>query len=146
MERIPRINEPDAQRMIKEHKECMDSMKGVAGCSAVKCTVPGDTTEVTGGWIEDPHFNRVLRRMRASSAKGKLIVICTKVEKEWRIGRLSGIRGVPPEFATDKVYDNEQDPQHDIFLMRLQEMPETAGFPEHFEEGWKRRDDNWAVT
>lgn len=146
MERIPRIGTPEAERMIKTDKECMDSMKGVAGNSAVVCTVPGDTTEVTGGWIEDPHYNRVLRRMRAAPVKGKLVVICTKVEKEWRIGRLSGIRGVPPEFVTDKVYDNEQDPQHDIFVMRLQEMPETDGFPEHFNEGWKRRDDNWAVT
>ena len=84
--------------------------------------------------------------MRAQPAKGKLVVICTKVEKEWRIGRLSGIRGVPPEFVTDKVYDNEQDPQHDIFLMRLEEFAETDGFPEHFNEGWKRRDDKWTVT
>jgi hypothetical protein len=59
---------------------------------------------------------------------------------------LSGIRGVPPEFVTDKVYDNEQDPQHDIFLMRLEEMPENDGFPEHFREGWKRREDKWTVT
>ncbi len=146
MERIPRIGTPEAEQMIKTDKECMDSMKGVAGSSAVICTVPGDTTEVTGGWIEDPHYNRVLRRMRAAPVKGKLVVICTKVEKEWRIGRLSGVRGVPPEFVTDKVYDNEQDPQHDIFVMRLQEMAETDGFPEHFNEGWKRRDDNWAVT
>ena len=56
------------------------------------------------------------------------------------------IRGVPPEFVSDKVYDNEQDPQHDIFLMRLDEFPETDGFPEHFHQGWKRRDDNWAAS
>ena len=67
--------------------------------------------------------------MRAQPAKGKLVVVCTEVEKEWRIARLSGIRGVPPEFVTDKVYDNEQDPQHDIFLMRLEEFAETDGFP-----------------
>jgi hypothetical protein len=53
---------------------------------------------------------------------------------------------VPPEFVTDKVYDNEQDPQHDIFLMRLEEMPEKDGFPENFREGWKRREDKWTVT
>ena len=85
----------------------------------LKCATPGDTTTVTGGIHEDFQLNRVLLRMRAQPAKGKLVVICTKIEKEWRIARLSGIRGVPPEFVTDKVYDNEQDPQHDIFLMRL---------------------------
>jgi len=77
---------------------------------------------------------------------GKLVVICTEVEKEWRIGRLAGVRGVPPEFVNDKVYDNEQDPQHDIFLMRLDELDEEDGYPEHFNEGWKRRNDNWTVT
>ncbi len=121
-------------------------MKGVAGNSVLKNAVPGDTTEWSGGIDDDYHFNRMLRRMRAQPVAGKLIVICTKVEKEWRIGRLSGIRGVPPVFATDKVYDNEQDPQHDILLMRFDEMPPTDGFPEDFNDGWKRRADNWAVT
>jgi len=52
----------------------------------------------------------------------------------------------PPEFVTDKVYDNEQDPQHDIFVMRLDEFAETDGFRSTFREGWKRRDDFWTVT
>ena len=143
---IPRKSTPDAQRMMKVHKECIDSMKGVAGSTILKCATPGDTTTVTGGIHEDFQLNRVLLRMRAQPAKGKLVVVCTKIEKEWRIARLSGIRGVPPEFVTDKVYDNEQDPQHDIFVMRLDEFAETDGFPEHFREGWKRRDDFWTVT
>ena len=84
--------------------------------------------------------------MRAQPAGNKLVVICTKVEKEWRIGRLSGIRGVPPKFVGRKVYNNEQDPQHDIFLMRLDELTESDGYPEHFREGWKRRDDMWSAT
>jgi hypothetical protein len=145
MIRIPPSG-PDRDRMIAEHRACIDSMKGVAGCSILRCATPGDTTVVTGGIHEDFQLNRVLLRMRAMPAKDKLVVICTKVENEWRIGRLSGIRGVPPEFVTDKVYDNEQDPQHDIFLMRLDEYPEWDGYPEHFREGWKRRDDQWAIS
>jgi hypothetical protein len=132
--------------MIKEHKACIDSMKGVAGCTILRCKTPGDTTHVSGGIHEDFQLNRILLRMRAQPATNKLVVICTKVEKEWRIGRLSGIRGVPPVFATRKVYTNEQDPQHDIFLMRLDEFAESDGYPEHFREGWKRRDDMWATT
>lgn len=146
MIRIPKKGSPERDRMIKEHKACIDSMKGVAGCSILRCKTPGDTTEVSGGIHEDFQLNRVLLRMRAQPAKNKLVVICTKVEKEWRIGRLSGIRGVPPEFVSDKVYSDEQEPQHDIFLMRLDELPESDGFPEHFREGWKRRDDMWTVT
>jgi hypothetical protein len=132
--------------MIKEHRACIDSMKGVPGCTILRCKTPGDTTEVSGGIHEDFELNRVLLRMRAQPATNKLVVICTKVEKEWRIGRLSGIRGVPPTFVGRKVYDNEQDPQHDIFLMRLDEFSETDGYPEHFRQGWKRRDDMWATT
>jgi hypothetical protein len=146
MIRIPKKGSPERERLVKEHKACIDSMKGVAGCTILRCKTPGDTTVVYGGIHEDFVLNRVLLRMRAQPAKNKLVVICTKVEKEWRIGRLSGIRGVPPEFVTDKVYSDEQEPQHDIFLMRLDELPESDGFPEHFREGWKRRDDMWTVT
>jgi hypothetical protein len=146
---IPKKGTPERARLIAEHKACIDSMKGVAGCTILRCATPGDTTEVSGGIHEDFLLNRVLLRMRAmnpADGKGKLVVICTKIEKEWRIGRLAGVRGVPPTFVGDKIYDNEQDPQHDIFVMRLDEMEELDGYPEHFREGWKRRDDNWTRT
>jgi hypothetical protein len=143
---IPRKGTPEYDRLVKEHKICIDSMKGVAGCSILRCATPGDTTEISGGIHEDFLLNRVLLRMRALPAKGKLVVICTKVEKEWRIGRLSGIRGVPPVFVDDRTFSDEQEVQHEIFLMRLDEMAESDGMPEHFNEGWKRRADNWTAT
>ena len=101
---------------------------------------------ISGGVHDDPLLKRVLLRMRGESMAGKLIIICTEVEKEWRIGRLSGVRGVAPEFVDDRIFTDEQEVQHEIFLMRLDELPETAGMPEHYEEGWKHRDDNWPVT
>ncbi len=143
---IPRKGSPERQQLIDEHRRCVDSMKGVAGFSVLRCATPGDTTTLTGGVHEFPLLRRVLLRMRGASTKGKLVVICTKVDAEWRIGRLSGIRGVPPTFVNDKVYTDEQEIQHDIFLMRLDEMPEHDGNPEQYHEGWKRRDDNWPVT
>jgi hypothetical protein len=146
MIRIAPKGSPERDQMIKEHKACIDSIKGVPGCTILRCKTPGDTTDVCGGIHDNFELNRTLLRMRAQPATNKLVVICTKVEKEWRIGRLSGVRGVPPVFATRKTYDNEQDPQHDIFLMRLDEFSESDGYPEHFREGWKRRDDMWATT
>lgn len=149
MIRIPKKGSPERARLIAEHKACIDSMKGVPGCTILRCETPGDTTKVSGGIHEDILLNRVLIRMRTAmpkNGKGKLVVICTEPDKTWRIGRLSGVRGVPPTFVNDKIYDNEQDPQHDIFLMRLDEMEEEDGMPQHFHEGWKRRDDNWTVT
>lgn len=146
---IPKKGTPERDRLIAEHKACIESMKGVAGCSVLRCATPGDTTVVSGGIHEDFLLNRVLIRMRAMNpgdGKGKLVVICTEPDKSWRIARLSGVRGVPPVFVDDKIYDNEQDPQHDIFLMRLDEIDEMDGYPEHFNEGWKRRADNWAKS
>lgn len=143
---MPKDGSTEQKQLVDEHKACVESMKGVAGFSVLKCATPGDTTEVSGGVHDDVVLKRVLLRMRGESPKGKLIVICTEVDKAWRIGRLSGIRGVPPEFVNDKVYDDEQEIQHDIFLMRLKELPETAGNPENYNMGWKRRSDNWPVT
>lgn len=146
MIRIPKKGTPLYDRIVKEHEACIKSMKGVAGCSVLRCKTLGDTTEVSGGIHEDFVLNRVLLRMRAKPAKNKLVVICTKIEKEWRIGHLSGVRGVPPILADDRIFNDEQEVQHAIFLMRLEEMAESDGYPEHFHEGWKRRDDNWTAT
>ncbi|WP_434053107.1 MAG: N,N-dimethylformamidase, small subunit [Roseibium sp.] len=146
MIKIPPKGSPERDALIAEHRACIDSMKGVAGCSILKCGTPGDTTEISGGVHESPLLKRVLMRMRGENTPGKLIVICTKVEEEWKIARLSGIRGVPPEFIDDKVYTDEQEIQHEIFLMRLDELPESAGMPEDYHEGWKRRNDNWPAT
>ena len=143
---IPIEGTPERERLIAEHAACIESMKGVAGCSILRCKVQGDTTELSDGICEDKLLANVLVRMRAQPAKGKLVVLCTKIDQEWRIGRLSGIRGVPPTFVNDKVYDDENEIQHDIFRRRLQEMSEADGMPEHFHEGWKRRDDNWTAT
>ena len=147
MIKFPRKARRSAARLIEEHKACIDSMKGVAGCTILRCATPGDTTVVSGGIHEDFLLNRVLLRMRAPCRpRASWWSSAPRSNKSWRIGRLSGVRGVPPEFVNDKIYDNEQDPQHDIFVMRLDEMAETDGMPEHFHEGWKRRDDNWTVT
>lgn len=124
-------------------------MRGIAGCSILRTERPGSAIGVHGGIHGDEQLAKVLVRMRAmgiGAFGGKLIVVCTRIEKEWRIGRLTGVRGQAPVLIDDVVFDNEQDAQHAIFLLRLDQYPETDGFPEHFHEGWKRRDDNWCVT
>ena len=143
---IPKEETSERKRLIEEHAACIESMKGVAGCSVLRCQDRGDTTELTGGIHEDKLLAKVLLRMRAQPAKDKLVILCTEIDKEWRIGRLSGVRGVPPAFVNNKVYLDENEIKHDIFLLRLQEMSETDGMPEHFNEGWKRHADNWAST
>ena len=135
MIKMPKKGSPERNRLIAEHKACIDSMKGVAGCTILRCQTPGDTTVVYGGIHEDILLNRVLIRMRAQPVRNKLVVICTKIEKEWRIGRLAGIRGVPPKLVNDKVYDDENAIQHDIFLMRLDELPEFGRISGELQRG-----------
>lgn len=146
---IPSKGSEARERMIGEHRACIDDMKGVAGCSILRTERPGSAIEPHGGIHEQMDLAKVLVRMRAmqpAAFGGKYVVICTEVDKEWRIGRLTGVRGQPPRLVEDKVYDDENEIQHAIFLLRLDQYPETDGMPEHFHEGWKRHDDNWAVS
>jgi hypothetical protein len=145
---IPSKDE-DRERMLAEHEAASESMRGVAGYSVVRTAGPGRASDPHGGVLEDWQLARVLVRMRAMEVHvhgGKYVVICTKRDKEWRIGRLTGIRGVVPEFVGDQVFHDEQEAQDEIFRLRLDQYPERDGMPEHFNEGWKRRMDNWAVS
>lgn len=76
---------------------------------------------------------------------GKLVIVCTKLEEEWRIARLSGIRGVPPTFADDRVFTGEQDAQAAILEMRFDQYPAEDGMPEHCTPAWKSRGENWGA-
>jgi hypothetical protein len=146
---IPPPRSEGRERLIAEHEAATEMMKGVAGYSVVRTEAPGSTVDPHGGIMEDWQLARVLVRMRAMEVAaygGKLIVICTKPDREWRIGRLTGIRGVVPEFVGDKVFTDEQEAHDEIFRMRLDQYPERDGMPEHFSEAWKRRGDNWAVS
>lgn len=146
---IPQRDSEARERMTAEHRACINDMKGVAGCSILRTERPGSAIGPHGGIHEQMDLAKVLVRMRAmqpGAYGGKYVVICTEPDRQWRVGRLTGIRGQPPRLVNDKVYTDENEIQHDIFLMRLDQYPETDGMPEDFHEGWKRHDDNWAVS
>lgn len=146
---IPGPGSDERQRLIEEHRACITGMRGVAGCSILRTERPGSAIEPYGGIHADKELAKVLVRMRAMNPGvhgGKYVAICLEPDKKWRIGRLSGIRGIPPTFVDDRIFTDENEIQHEIFLLRLEQYPETDGMPEDFHEGWKRHDDNWAVT
>lgn len=146
---IPRAGTPERQRLIDEHRACIDDMKGVAGCSILRTERPGSAHGIHGGIHEDKQLANVLIRMRGqmpAAFGGKLVIVCIEPDKAWRIARLTGVRGVPPEFVDDRIFTDEHEIQHEIFLMRLDQYPESDGMPEDYHEGWKRRDDNWPAT
>jgi hypothetical protein len=115
------------QRLIRLHAECLASMSGVAGGAIVKASRPGDVTEISGGMLDDDLMRRVLIYMWRQPAPGKLVVICTKIEQEWRIARLPRLKGMPPVIIDDRIFTDEHSPQHAIFVMRLEEMVGADG-------------------
>jgi hypothetical protein len=147
MYRIPSQAEV-RQRMLEAVRTSVEMLKGVAGFSVVRTERPGSAIGPHGGIQEDMALDKVLIRMRASrpdSYGGKLIIVCTKPEQEWRIARLSGVRGVAPTLVDDHVFTDEQEAQAEIFRMRLEQFPEEDGMPEHFDPAWKSPGgENWS--
>jgi len=133
--------------MLETVRSSVEMFRGVAGFSVVNTERPGSAIEPRGGIQEDMQLDKVLIRMRASSLDaygGKLIIVCTKLDKEWRIARLTSVRGVAPTFVDERVFDDEQEAQAEIFRMRLDQFPSEDGLPEHFHQGYKRPGaDNW---
>jgi hypothetical protein len=147
MYRIPREPE-DRQRLSDAVQKSVEMLEGVAGFSVVETERPGSAIGPHGGIQEDMQLDKVLIRMRASrpdSYGGKLVIVCTRPEQEWRIARLSGIRGVGPAFVGDQVFTDEQEAQAEIFRMRLDQFPEEDGMPEHYDPAWKAPGgENWS--
>ena len=143
------IPEDDAtrQQMLAAIEASVEDFRGVPGFSVVRTQQPGSAIGAHGGIQDDIQLDRVLTRMRmqpAGAFGGKLIIVCTKPEREWRIARLSGIRGVPPMFIDDRVFTDEHAAQAEIFTMRLAQYPAQDGMPEHYTPAWKTRGENWA--
>jgi hypothetical protein len=135
------------QQMLDEIQASVEDFRGVPGFSVLRTERPGSAIGAHGGIQDDVRLERVLTRMRmqpTGAFGGKLIIVCTKLEQEWRIARLSGIRGVPPKFIDTRVFADEQSAQAEIFAMRLEQYPAEDGMPEHCTPAWKARGENWA--
>jgi len=143
------IPEDDAtrQKMLAAIQASVADFHGVPGFSVVRTERAGTAAGAHGGIQDDIQLDRVLTRMRmqpAGAFGGKLVIICTKPELEWRIARLSGIRGVPPKFVDERVFTDEQAAQAEIFDMRFTQYPAEDGMPEHYTPAWKTRGENWS--
>jgi hypothetical protein len=135
------------QKMRAAIEASVEDFRGVPGFSVLRTEKPGSAIGAHGGIQDDIHLDRVLTRMRmqpAGAFGGKFVIVCTKPEQQWRIARLSGIRGVPPKFVDERVFADEQAAQAEIFTMRLEQYPAEDGMPEHCTPAWKSRGENWA--
>jgi branched-chain amino acid transport system permease protein len=67
-------------------------------------------------------LERVLNYFRRVPQASKYVGVCTQPWTEWRIGVLSGVRGVLPTILQDQRFASELDLQHGIFLLRIRDL------------------------
>jgi branched-chain amino acid transport system permease protein len=67
-------------------------------------------------------LKRVLDYLRRSSALTPFVVICTQPFREWRLARLSGIRGEAPAFVDEQTFKSEAEAIHALFVKRVDEI------------------------
>jgi branched-chain amino acid transport system permease protein len=67
-------------------------------------------------------LERVLNYLRRAAVAGKYVVVCTVPWREWRIGVLSGVRGMPPTLLEDPTFGSEAEALHGVFLQRIRDL------------------------
>lgn len=69
-------------------------------------------------------LERVLIYLRKhhGQMKGKYIIVCTKPHKEWCVGELSGVRGVPPKIYRNERFNSREAAEHGVFIKRLKDL------------------------
>ena len=75
--------------------------------------------------IRGPHsegLRRVLHRMRTTPLKGRYCAIVKEPFESWVIGRLSGVRGQPPEIFEERVFTNLDDIEWEVFRLRWRQL------------------------
>jgi hypothetical protein len=60
-------------------------------------------------------LQRVLNYFRRSSGLSPYVVICTQPFREWRVARLTGVRGQAPVFVDEQRFSSEADAMHAVF-------------------------------
>jgi branched-chain amino acid transport system permease protein len=67
-------------------------------------------------------LERVLNYFRRGPQARKYVIVCTRAWEEWRIGVLSGQRGVPPTVLDDERFNSEAAALHGVFLRRVRDL------------------------
>ena len=72
-----------------------------------------------------PHveeLRRVLHRMRTTALRGRYCAIVKEPFESWVIGRLSGVRGEPPEIFDERVFTNLDEIEWEVFRLRWKQL------------------------
>jgi len=76
----------------------------------------------------------VLNILRSGPVAGKYCLICLKPHAQWAIGRISGVRGVPPARIDGPVFTTIEDAERHVFRLRWE--AETGYALPHDEALW----------
>ncbi len=69
-----------------------------------------------------PDLQFILNYFRRSPQAGKYIIVASVPWQEYRIGVLSGVRGVEPEVLEEPVFATEEEAIHGTFLARVRDL------------------------
>ncbi|MET0154342.1 MAG: inner-membrane translocator [Candidatus Binatia bacterium] len=70
-------------------------------------------------------LRRLLNYFRRAPQAGKYVVVAVEPWRDYRIGILSGARGVLPKVLDEPVFASEQDALHGVFLARIRDLRES---------------------
>jgi branched-chain amino acid transport system permease protein len=70
-------------------------------------------------------LERVLDYFRRSSALTPYVLVCTEPFRQWRLARLTGTRGQPPQFVDEQTFESEAEAMHALFLKRVEEIGQS---------------------
>jgi branched-chain amino acid transport system permease protein len=75
-----------------------------------------------------PHSDRLRRLLnyfRRAPQGGKYAVVAVERWREYRLARLSGVRGQAPEMLGEPVFRSEAEALHGVFLARVRDLLES---------------------
>jgi hypothetical protein len=76
-------------------------------------------------WFDGPQSHElqaVLNYVRRQPQSGKYVIVAVKPWEDYRIGVLSGVRGVPPVVRDEPRFATEQEAMHGVFLARVRDL------------------------
>jgi len=73
---------------------------------------------------QSERLRRLLNYFRRAPQAGKLVVVAVERWREYRIGVLPGVRGVPPKVLDEPRFATEAEALHGVFLARVRDLLE----------------------
>lgn len=71
---------------------------------------------------QSPALMELLNYFRRAPPAGKYIVVALVPWTDYRLGVLSGVRGVPPKVLDEPRFTTENDALHGVFLARVRDL------------------------